>query len=73
MSFESIKPGAIFSAVMLFASAASAEEITVSQLNKGFVVKGAKTETLIVKAGDSLKFLNEDPFFHNILCIPEEQ
>lgn len=71
MFFNSIKFGAIISAVMLLASSASAEEITVSQLNKNFMVKGAQVDTLTVKAGDSLKFQNEDSFFHNIFSLSD--
>jgi plastocyanin len=71
MLFENIKLGAIISAAMLLASSAAAEEITVAQFNKNFVVKGAQVETLAVKAGDSVKFLNEDPFFHNIFSLSD--
>jgi len=71
MSLKSVKFVAISSAAMLFTSVALAEEVTVSQLNKNFVVKGAQVETLTIKAGDSIKFLNEDPFFHNIFSLSD--
>jgi plastocyanin len=71
MSFKSIKFGAIFSAVALFTSVALAEEVTVTQSNKTFVAKGAQVETLTIKAGDSIKFQNEDPFFHNIFSLSD--
>ena len=71
MSFKSIKFGAIFSTVALFTSVALAEEVTVTQSNKTFVAKGAQVETLTIKAGDSIKFQNEDPFFHNIFSLSD--
>ena len=71
MSCKAIKFGAVFSTAILLTSVAFAEEVTVSQSNKTFVVKGAQVETLTIKTGDSIKFLNEDPFFHNIFSLSD--
>ena len=50
----------------LFASAGAraAEEHVVAQKNKGFSVK-----KLTVKVGDSVKFVNEDSFAHNVFSL----
>ena len=45
-------------------SAAWAEEHVVEQKNKSFAVKKLK-----VKVGDSLKFVNEDGFAHNVFSL----
>ncbi len=52
---------------MLLAAAAlpaAAAEHTVGQKGKAFSAK-----TLKVKAGDSVKFVNEDPFSHNVFSL----
>ena len=56
--------------LVLLASAACvrAEEHVVSQKNKAFSVS-----TLKIKAGDSVSFRNDDPFFHNIFSLSEVQ
>jgi plastocyanin len=41
-------------------------EYEVGQKNKQFT-----TESLKVKVGDTVKFTNEDPFFHNIFSLSE--
>ncbi|MDZ7858698.1 cupredoxin domain-containing protein [Sphaerotilus sp.] len=45
---------------------ALAAEQTVSQKGKAFSVKKLK-----VKVGDSVKFLNEDPFSHNVFSLSD--
>ncbi len=45
-------------------AAQAAEEHVVSQKNKAFSVK-----KLSVKAGDSVKFVNEDNFAHNVFSL----
>ena len=45
---------------------AHAAEHVVTQKNKAFSLK-----TLVVKAGDSIKFLNDDPFHHNIFSLSD--
>ncbi len=44
----------------------SAAEFEVGQQNKQFTKK-----SLTVKAGDSVKFTNQDPFFHNVFSLSE--
>jgi len=59
-------------AVMITAiSFAQAEEFTVTQTDKTFKMKGSKVENLTIKAGDSVKFLNEDPWFHNVFSLSD--
>lgn len=58
-------------AAMLVSTAATAAELTVGQKDKTFVVNGAKVESLTVKAGDTVHFKNEDPWFHNIFSLSD--
>jgi plastocyanin len=50
---------------------ALADEYVIGQKDKTFVMDGTKVESISVKAGDTVKFLNEDPFFHNIFSLSE--
>jgi plastocyanin len=50
----------------LAAGQAPAAEFVVSQKNKSFSVK-----TLIVHVGDTVKFMNDDPFAHNIFSLSD--
>lgn len=45
---------------------ASAAEHEVGQKNKQFTNK-----TMTVKTGDTVKFTNQDPFFHNVYSLSE--
>jgi plastocyanin len=51
-------------ALMLVAGSAAAEEHVVAQKNKAFSMK-----KLTVKVGDSVKFVNEDSFAHNVFSL----
>jgi plastocyanin len=53
----------LVAAVACSATAVAAEQ-TVAQKGKAFSVKKLK-----VKVGDSVKFVNEDPFSHNIFSL----
>ena len=53
-------------AVLLLATQAQAAEHVVSQKGRAFSVK-----QLTVKQGDSIKFVNEDPFAHNVFSLSE--
>ncbi len=54
------------------AGGAHAAEYVVGQKNKTFVDEaGNKVEHLSIKVGDTVRFLNEDPFFHNIFSLSE--
>jgi plastocyanin len=46
-------------------------EHVVDQQNKTFVHQGAKVEAITIKAGDTIRFKNEDPFFHNIFSLSD--
>jgi plastocyanin len=46
-------------------------EYVVDQQNKTFVHQGAKVEAITIKAGDTIRFKNEDPFFHNIFSLSD--
>jgi plastocyanin len=46
-----------------------AAEFTVTQTDKTFKMNGEKVETLTIKVGDSIKFLNEDPWSHNVFSL----
>ena len=51
---------------------AQAAEYVVGQKNKTFVDEaGNKVEHMTIKVGDSIRFLNEDPFFHNIFSLSD--
>ena len=53
--------------LMLFVSpVALAEQHEVGQLNKEFTV-----DELNVKQGDTVKFVNLDPFFHNVFSLSD--
>jgi len=48
---------------------AQAEEFTVTQTDKTFKMNGKKVESLTINTGDSIKFLNEDPWLHNVFSL----
>ncbi|MBW8186619.1 cupredoxin domain-containing protein [Shewanella nanhaiensis] len=45
-----------------------AEEYVISQKNKSF-----SEDKITINVGDTVHFLNEDPFFHNIFSLSDEQ
>jgi len=53
-------------AAFLISQPAFAEEHTVAQKDKAFSIK-----KLLVKVGDSVKFLNDDPFSHNVFSLSD--
>lgn len=53
-------------AALLATTHASAAEQVVTQSGKAFSVKKMK-----VKVGDSVKFVNEDPFSHNVFSLSD--
>ena len=61
---NSILSGAVSALVLLAAAPALAEEVVVSQKNKSF-----STKKLKLKVGDSIKFVNEDGFAHNVFSL----
>lgn len=58
--------GVCAAAMLALAGAAWAAEHVVSQKGKAFSIK-----KLIVKVGDTVKFLNEDAFSHNIFSLSD--
>lgn len=58
----------IFAAILilLLSVAAISKEFTVNQKNKTFDVK-----KITLKVGDSVKFMNNDHFFHNIFSLSD--
>jgi len=52
--------------LLAHAAGAFAAEVVVTQKAKAFSVK-----KLSVKVGDSVKFLNEDPFSHNVFSLSD--
>jgi plastocyanin len=71
MANKNIKLVSLLAAFVLVPYFAQAEEVTVTQTNKTFMMNGTKVEKLTIKAGDSIKFLNEDPWFHNIFSLSD--
>ena len=61
-----LKRLAVTGFICLACVSAQAQEFTVDQTNKHFSVS-----TLTVKAGDQIRFLNNDPFFHNIFSLSD--
>jgi plastocyanin len=51
--------------------AAKAAENLVTQTNKTFIMNGNKVEAMDIRVGDSIRFQNQDPFFHNIFSLSE--
>ncbi len=49
-------------------TAVHAAEYEVGQKDKKFTEK-----TLTIKAGDTVKFTNEDPFFHNVFSLSDDK
>lgn len=50
---------------------AHAAEVELGQQDKSFVVNGKKVEQLTIKVGDTVRFKNHDPFFHNIFSLSD--
>jgi len=57
---------AAMAALVMAAGAACAAEHVVTQKGKAF-----STKKLSVKLGDSVKFVNEDPFSHNVFSLSD--
>ncbi len=53
---------------ILMSQVLSAKEIEIGQKNKQF-----SESKVTIKKGDTIKFTNEDPFFHNIFSLSEIQ
>jgi len=64
VSMKSQKSLAVVTLLALAAGSAAAEEHVVAQKNKAFSVK-----KLSLKVGDTVKFVNEDSFAHNVFSL----
>lgn len=64
-AFAAVAVGGLISAV------GAASEWEIGQSNKRFMVNGNKVEALTIKAGEAVRFRNEDPYFHNIFSLSE--
>lgn len=62
---------ALLGAAWLGSAMSAAGELEIAQNAKRFMVNGNKIEALTIKTGESLRFRNEDPFFHNIFSLSE--
>jgi plastocyanin len=51
--------------------AVPADMVVVGQKNKTFVVDGAKVGKLTINKGDTIRFMNQDPFFHNVFSLSD--
>ncbi len=71
MALKNFKRMSVAAMIVLVSPVVQAGEVVVSQTGKTFMVKGVKVETLTIKAGDSVSFLNGDPWFHNIFSLSE--
>ncbi len=48
-----------------------AKEFVVSQKNTMFLFQGEPVQQIQVEVGDRIKFINQDPFYHNIFSSSE--
>ncbi|MEQ3660613.1 MAG: plastocyanin/azurin family copper-binding protein [Glaciecola sp.] len=58
--------GLIYTSLFFISIAQATENHKVGQKNKEFTVKEIK-----IKKGDSIEFVNEDPFFHNVFSLSD--
>lgn len=58
-------------ALPLIATQAMSAEVVVTQKDKQFMVNGKKVDKVQLKHGDTVRFTNEDPFFHNIFSLSD--
>ena len=68
MSLKTSVRYVLITCILLGGGIATAAEVELRQKNKAF----SKTE-ITIKAGDTVKFPNDDPFFHNIFSLSETQ
>jgi len=61
----------IFLVVFSCIVSAQAKDITVGQKNKTFILGDKPVEAVKVKIGDTIHFMNNDPWFHNIFSLAE--
>lgn len=57
--------------LLCFGLTALADTITVGQKNKSFVVGDKTPQEISVKKGDTVRFVNNDAFFHNVFSLSD--
>ncbi len=57
--------------LLIISTSVMAAEHVVLQKDKAFVENGAVVESLTLAVGDSIRFVNEDPYFHNIFSLSD--
>jgi plastocyanin len=57
--------------MMVWANLAAAGEYEIGQNRKRFTIDGKKVDVLRINVGDTVRFKNEDPFFHGIYSISD--
>ena len=50
---------------------AQAKDITIGQKNKTFMLNNKAVEAISVSPGDTIHFMNNDPWFHNIFSLTQ--
>ncbi len=65
------KTVAVSLVAVLMSATASASDHTILQSSKSFKKNGGQVEEFTIKAGDTIHFKNEDPFFHNIFSLSD--
>lgn len=61
----------LFVVLCLVPLASFAGSITVGQKDKAFVLDGEVVSEVSVSVGDTVRFLNEDSFFHNVFSLSD--
>lgn len=61
----------VASSLLCFSLGAVADTITVGQKNKSFVVGDKSQASISVKKGDTVRFVNNDDFFHNVFSLSD--
>jgi len=56
---------------LLFCTMALADPVVVGQKNKQFVVGDKALPAITVKKGDTIRFVNNDEFFHNVFSLSD--
>ncbi|WP_455221423.1 cupredoxin domain-containing protein [Kaarinaea lacus] len=60
-----------FLATISGSALALAKDVTIDQQNKTFLLDNAKVSTITINRGDTIHFMNKDPWFHNIFSLSD--
>ena len=61
----------IFSTVNHGIAMVYAKDIVIDQKNKTFLLENNKVDTISINQGDTIHFMNQDPWFHNIFSLSD--